>query len=236
MEKMNICKKKIAVISEKGERITYDELKKSCDEFSKFVFERSTIVILASNTLASLIGYLSCMTRNSVPLLLSETIDVDKLNQYNSKYKFNYMWLPIYWFEKNYKDLLESNIIVYKYYDYVLILKNENKNNIDEQLALLLTTSGTTGSNKLVKLSRKNILSNTKAIVEYLGINENDIAITSLPMNYTYGLSVINTHLYAGGTILLSNKPYYTKEFWRIIDEYAVTFFAGVPYTYEMIR
>ena len=69
-----------------------------------------------------------------------------------------------------------------------------------------------------------------------MDITKCDKAITSLPMNYTYGLSVLNSHLYAGGTILLTDKPVYSNDFWRFFSKYSGTFFAGVPYTFEVIR
>jgi len=105
-----------------------------------------------------------------------------------------------------------------------------------EELALLLTTSGSTGSPKLVRQSYKNIKSNAESIVKYLEISELERPITTLPMNYTYGLSIINSHLLKGATILLTNKSFMEKEFWEFFKEYRATSFGGVPYTYEMLH
>lgn len=79
-------------------------------------------------------------------------------------------------------------------------------NNIYPELSVLLSTSGTTGSPKLVRLAHKNILSNAESIAEYLNIDENEKPITTLPINYSYGLSIINSHLLKGGTIVLTEK------------------------------
>ena len=76
---------------------------------------------------------------------------------------------------------------------------------LNKDLALLLTTSGSTGSPKLVKLSHQNIFSNAKSISDYLKIDDNDRPITSLPMHYSFGLSIINSHLIKGSTILITN-------------------------------
>lgn len=73
-------------------------------------------------------------------------------------------------------------------------------------LALLLTTSGSTGSPKLVRQSRRNIESNARAIVRYLEIGEEERAITTLPMNYTYGLSIVQSHLLAGASLILTGR------------------------------
>lgn len=79
---------------------------------------------------------------------------------------------------------------------------------------MLLTTSGSTGSPKLVRLSKENILENAKSIAQYLDIDQNERAITSLPMHYSYGLSVINSHLISGATILLTEDSYIQRDFW----------------------
>lgn len=103
-------------------------------------------------------------------------------------------------------------------------------------IALLLTTSGSTGSPKLVKLTCKNLLSNAESIAEYLHITADERPITSLPMYYSYGLSVINSHLIKGATLLLTDKAVIQKEFWNFAKEQHATSIAGVPYTYEMLR
>lgn len=103
-------------------------------------------------------------------------------------------------------------------------------------LALCLTTSGSTGSPKLVRLTKRNILANAESIAEYLQIDENERPITMLPMYYSYGLSIINSHLLKGATILLTNKTYAQREFWNFLKENEATSMSGVPYTWELLR
>ena len=103
-------------------------------------------------------------------------------------------------------------------------------------LALCLTTSGSTGSPKLVRLTKRNILANATSIAEYLQIDENERPITMLPMYYSYGLSIINSHLLKGATILLTDKTYAQREFWNFLRENEATSMSGVPYTWEMLR
>jgi acyl-CoA synthetase (AMP-forming)/AMP-acid ligase II len=107
---------------------------------------------------------------------------------------------------------------------------------LNESLALLLTTSGSTGSRKLVRLSHDNLISNAKSIVEYLRIGTDERSIQSLPMQYSYGLSLINSHLLAGATIVLTPHSFMAREFWLDFDRTACTSFAGVPYTYELLK
>ncbi len=107
---------------------------------------------------------------------------------------------------------------------------------VHPQLAVLLTTSGSTGSPKLVRLAARNLESNAVAIADYLGISPGERAVQSLPMHYSYGLSVLNSHLVAGGTIVLTPHSFMRPEFWRDADEQSVTSFAGVPYMYETLH
>jgi acyl-CoA synthetase (AMP-forming)/AMP-acid ligase II len=102
-------------------------------------------------------------------------------------------------------------------------------------LALLLSTSGSTGSPKLVRLSRCNLAANAKAIAEYLDIRQTDRAATTLPMSYCYGLSVIHTHLLRGAGLILTDRSVVDDEFWTLFRAHRGTSFAAVPYTFEML-
>ena len=103
-------------------------------------------------------------------------------------------------------------------------------------LAVLLTTSGSTGSPKLVRLSARNLESNAAAIGEYLKLSPDERAIQSLPAHYSYGLSIINSHLLAGASIVLVPDSFIRREFWKAVDEHGCTSFAGVPYMYETLH
>ncbi|HEY9357418.1 MAG TPA: AMP-binding protein [Arthrobacter sp.] len=102
-------------------------------------------------------------------------------------------------------------------------------------LALLLSTSGSTGSPKLVRLSRENVQSNAEAIATYLDISADDRAATTLPMSYCYGLSVINSHLLRGAGIVLTDLSVVDPCFWQLFRNRHATSFAAVPYTFELL-
>lgn len=104
------------------------------------------------------------------------------------------------------------------------------------ELALLASTSGSTGSPKLVRLSRANVLGNARSIADYLGLTPDDRAATTLPLHYCYGLSVVNSHLVAGGSLLLTDRSVVEPEFWSEFDAAGATSFAGVPYTYDLLE
>ena len=87
----------------------------------------------------------------------------------------------------------------------------------------------------MVRISYKNIESNTVSIIKSLGIERDDAAITSLPCSYTYGLSVINTHIYVGATILVTDYKVADRRFWDFFTSKGGTSFAAVAYTYRML-
>jgi acyl-CoA synthetase (AMP-forming)/AMP-acid ligase II len=103
-------------------------------------------------------------------------------------------------------------------------------------LGVLLATSGSTGNPKLVRLSRAAVLANALAIGDALAIGPGDIAPTSLPLYYSYGLSVLNSHLAAGATIVLTDAGLLERSFWTMLDEHRCNSLAAVPYQYEMLR
>ena len=218
-----------ALVCLDGDIITYRELSSLVDDFSSNIDDKSLIFILASNNLDSLVCYLSALEVGTVPLLLHDSISNDQLDNliaiYNPKYIFSRIALT----NKSYS-------IKISFKGGSLFLNNKKHYaNLHENLALLLTTSGSTGSPKLVKLTKANIKSNAESISDFLKIGPDDRAITSLPFNYSYGLSVINSHLFSGGSLLLSNSSMMEDKFWKSINEYSVSSIAGVPYHYDMM-
>nr|WP_091091483.1 AMP-binding protein [Micromonospora nigra] len=103
-------------------------------------------------------------------------------------------------------------------------------------LALLLSTSGSTGSPKLVRLSHTNLQANAESIGRYLGIRPTDRAITSLPLHYCYGLSVVHSHLARGATLVLTDLSVADACFWELFRDARCTTLAGVPYTFELLE
>ncbi|GAA4396922.1 AMP-binding protein [Fodinibacter luteus] len=102
-------------------------------------------------------------------------------------------------------------------------------------LALLLSTSGSSGSPRLVRLSWDNLRSNATAIADYLAIRPTDRAVTSLPLHYCYGLSVVHSHLLVGASVVLTDLSVADDCFWRLARDTGVTTLSGVPHTFELL-
>jgi len=102
-------------------------------------------------------------------------------------------------------------------------------------LALLLSTSGSTGSAKQVRLSAANLDANAAAIAEYLQVDESERALANLPFHYAYGLSVLNSHLWAGASLVLTCHGLVSPALWAALAHQQVTSMAGVPFVYETL-
>jgi acyl-CoA synthetase (AMP-forming)/AMP-acid ligase II len=116
------------------------------------------------------------------------------------------------------------------------VLREGSAHDLHPDLTVLLSTSGSTGSPKLVRLSTDNIRSNAASIASYLGLTPQDRAATTLPLHYCYGLSVVHSHLLAGASLLLTEGSVVDRCFWDQFDDARATSFAGVPYTFELLE
>lgn len=120
--------------------------------------------------------------------------------------------------------------------DGVLIAGPGKGGDLHPDLGVLLSTSGSTGSTKLVRLSRDNLHQNARSIAEYMNLTPDRVAATTLPMHYSYGLSVLNSFLLAGAQVALTDASVIDPEFRPFLDRVGVTDLAGVPYTYELFE
>jgi len=105
-----------------------------------------------------------------------------------------------------------------------------------ESPALVLFTSGSTGKPRGVVQSFKNVDANTRSIAAYLGLSAKDRALLVLPLHYCYGRSVLQTHLFVGGSVFLDNRFAFPRTVLEALGTEGCTGFAGVPLTFEIIR
>jgi acyl-CoA synthetase (AMP-forming)/AMP-acid ligase II len=106
---------------------------------------------------------------------------------------------------------------------------------VHPDVALALTTSGTSGAAKLVRLSAGNVEANASGIAERLALGPGERAPTSLPLSYSYGLSILTSHLTAGATVVVTALTPLGHNFWRTVHAARATSFAGVPAVYEAL-
>ncbi|MBB3444211.1 AMP-binding protein [Rhizobium sp. BK379] len=116
------------------------------------------------------------------------------------------------------------------------VVREDAATNIHPELALLLLTSGSTGAAKAVRLSQTNVVSNARSIAEYLQLAPDERAALTLPLHYSYGLSVLNSHLSIGASIWLADAPVTDGAFWQDFKRLECTSFPGVPHIYQMLE
>lgn len=222
----------IALISEPNDVVSYVDLLTAADKLGGLFGKKSLVLLMGENSPETIIGYLGCLRSRAVPLLIGTGTTAETVDDLLATYKPEYLWLPL---ER--AALRAWGREVHRVGNYVLLhTGNETEATLHEELALLLTTSGTTGSPMLVRLSYQNIDSNAAAIAQYLNIEPTDRPITTLPVHYTFGLSVINSHLLRGCAIVLTNKSLMDRAFWDMLRTHEASTFSGVPYTYEILK
>ena len=225
-------KKNIALINMDGEKYTYNDILKFSKKINSKIKKKSIILLIVSNNTESIKGYISFIRSENLSIILDKSFKTEFAEKIIHKYKPEYIYTP-----KNFLKDIFSQEIVFNGIDYVLyrtIYKKKIK--INKKNLILLTTSGTTQNPKLVRISNLNITENTKRISDYLQINSKHTTITTMPMGYSFGLSIINTHLHKGSKILVNEKTVFDKIFWENIKRYKITSFGGVPNFYEILK
>ncbi len=227
-------KNNVAIIDEYGTDVSYEDLIEFGDKVASVISERSLVFVMCTNSIGSVAGYASFVNKGMVSVLLNAHLEKELLDNLVETYKPEYIWVPTEMCTE-YEKYNAQN--VFSEYGYTLLKTTfDAKYELYDELCIMLTTSGSTGSPKFVRQSYKNVESNAKSIVQYLELNSSERPITTLPMNYTYGLSIINSHFMVGATLLVTDKGLMQKEFWKFFKGAEATSFGGVPYTYEMLE
>jgi len=190
---------------------------------------KSLGLVITQNRYECLAAYLAALNAGSALILLDASLDDELLGNFLQAYQPDWIFTA------------KSDIQLAGYRKSASrepgLFTGEQPLDIEihPDLALLLNTSGSTGSPKLVRLTLKNLAANADSIATYLQLRSRERAITSLPMSYSYGLSVINSHLHARASIVFTDDGVLQRSFWDALERYQCTSLAGVPYTYQML-
>lgn len=220
----------MAAIDDAGGQLTYGDLVDLRGELAAVLAERELVFCLCENKVGALAGFLSLYDCKDVCLLLSAHIDKALLKVLDETYGPSFYWMP--------ETMVEESAYekVYNYKGFVLCKTGKKAPAMHPELSMLMTTSGTTGSPKLVRHKYGNIESNAKNVAKVFGWTPEERGIIDLPMQYTMGLNVINSHLYAGATVLLIEANLMSPKYWSFIKEQKGSNFTGVPFSYEILN
>ena len=226
-------KKNIAIYLNKNNSILYQDIIKKSDEFLKNIKERSLIILIGENNVETFLAYISLMRSSNLLMILDPNTKIEDINLIIKKYLPTY----IYCSKKKGKLILKNNFnVIYSHQTFDLLeAKTTQKYEIYDDLKILLSTSGSLGEPRFVKLSNENLKSNTESIISYLKLNASDRTITTMPMSYSYGLSVINTHLFCGASIVLNDSSIVDKKFWELYSDSLPSNINGVPFFYDLL-
>ena len=170
-----IYQTKPAIVSE-STSVTYSDLSRICNDFSRIFTGKNLILHMCTNTIGAIAGYSAFLNNGQAVMMADAEADEKILVNITGTYMPDYIFLP-----KKLYALCRDYHVVTRLCDYVLVkTKFKSDEKINNELALLLPTSGTTGSNKYVRISYKNLISNAESIIEYLQIDEHQKTITTL--------------------------------------------------------
>ena len=227
----------IAVITDKGEQLTYNVFLSDCDKLISSLTSRRLLFLVCNNCLEALVAYIGALRKGIVPVMINAGIDGQLYRHLYEQYKPAYVYAPSGWSAIEEDVDKGSFTLIQEYRSFVLYGTDCNDDyELYPGLALLLTTSGSTGSPKLVRQSYENIDSNADSIAKYLGIVATDRAIITMPMSYTYCLSIINSHLLMGASLVMNDYSVIQREFWTLFKESKPTTLGGVPYIYDQLK
>lgn len=221
---------KIAIKDDSGFSMTYGDICRTIGEFLALKLPRCVIFCLCENCAGSLVGYMAFENNGQVPLLLSAGLDKELRSNLESTYMPSYYWVS----EQKAGEIGGDRI--YTAYGYVLLKIQYAPYSLNEKLSLLLTTSGSTGSPKLVRHKYGNLEANAINVAKVFAWSTDEVGVCDLPMNYTMGLNVINSHLVVGASVLMVKANLMDSDFWKFIKVNAGTSFCGVPFSYEVLR
>lgn len=220
----------LAAIDDTGGQLTYGDIVNLRQDIFACIPERELVFCLCENRVEALAGFLALYDCKDVCLLLSAHIDRGLLESLYKTYQPSCFWMP---------DSVSADFgyeVEYTYKGYVLCRTGNKAPEMHPDLSMLMTTSGTTGSPKLVRHKYGNIESNARNVAKVFGWTSEERGIIDLPMQYTMGLNVINSHLYAGATVLLLEANLMSPYYWKFIKEQQGTNFTGVPFSYEILN
>ncbi len=221
---------KIAILDDRGNKVTYKELGNRAKELGKYIEERGFLFILCDRHMETLEFLYEILYLNRVPLLLSSDIIGELLDSLIEIYHPQYIYC-----DKSreitgeYQQIMETD-------KHMLLSTGRERPVIHQDIAVLLSTSGTTGSPKLVKLSYRNLYKNAENICSHLGIESGQKGLTPLLASFVYGLNICIWHWYCGATLCTTEEFVFSKKFEEFFKKEKVNNFGGTPYIFEMMQ
>jgi long-chain acyl-CoA synthetase len=192
----------------------FDDFQEEFEHVFKEVFKRALVLICMDNSPKAVKLYLYCLAKEYPVLLVNDDTDNSIIEEFIVQFK------PKIIFRNNCLNALK--------------LSNDSLI-INPQIAVMLTTSGSTGKQKCVMLSYDNLRENMSSISNYLDLSEDSRPLLNLPLSYSYGLSVLHSHLYSNSKVIISSQNPLNKDFYTFIDNNKISHLYCVPFSAELL-
>lgn len=214
-----------------NQELTYEQVFSLGDTLFEST-EKQVILILCKKSINTIVAYVGALRNNKVPLLLDANLNVNLINGFINKYHPNYICCT------DDSGLMLDGYSLFKSFGSLLIFKKDAPcgYEINNELAILVPTSGSTGDPKCVRISHNNIYTCTQAICEYLKFSQHRVCLSILPIHYSYGLSVLHNCIYERACYVVSDVNVLDKAFWRILTDFSITDLSGVPFTFKVLK
>jgi len=222
----------ICLIDDNKTSYTYNEIVERADDIGSRLDGRCLCVVICTNSIECITGYIGLIRAGAAVLLVHVSIRPAHFADLLERFHPRFAYAPAGFSEFDDDDKVCEEFGGYRFWR----TKYGADYDLHPDLAILLTTSGSTGTPAFVRQSYENVESNARSIAESLSIKSSDRPITTMPMSYTYGLSILHSHLLTGASILVTDASLVSPEFWKLLQEGRVTTFGGVPFIYQMLK
>jgi long-chain acyl-CoA synthetase len=226
----NVIGKRIALSDDQGLAMSYRMVFDKIEEFrtSPFVEANELVILILSREIDSVLAYLGVLSSGASLIVAPEDMSPNAVNELRAAYRPN----AILGSASEIKKLGLVPTKTWGEIGRVEIKEGVKAPSIQQQV--LMSTSGSSGSPKQVRLTEGHLAANARDIATALGIVSDDVALTQLPLSYSYGLSVLNSHLWAGAHIVCSSIGVVTSGFVQFLEAQNISSLVGVPFTYQM--
>ncbi len=223
------------LIISKTDEFGFESFEKGTNIIKDLCNSDSLILVIDDKSIESTLGIVSTI-RARINLILLDVINFER--QYKKiiqKFKPDLILSS----NKTFSKLGFDNYVKTSLFNFLPFKKTNYKQSEIGQFSpiVLLGTSGTSGPQKYVGLTHNNLVFNCNSIKKYLLSDQSTKCINNLPCSYSYGLSVLNTTLSAGGKYFISDEPsILRKSFWDDMEQFQITDFSGVPSIYQDLK
>lgn len=246
-------------VTEGQRTLTFNELNEGSKQISKEIrnkYSRNLIGLLMDNSIEYLVSYFGIMRSNNIVVPVNTQSSVNELVSLVEQGVRVFFLL-----ENNLKDIsklpkeilekidifvinplnteglqgLDSQIYSISIFDFEDDGEYEDLNISENDIALIIFTSGTKSAANGVCLTHKNLITNMDQIVNEINITDKDSMLVIIPFYYSYGNSLILTHLVKGAKLILNKNSILPMYIINDLKTNKCTSVAGVASNFIML-